>query len=143
MARVWGGILDELGAVRRYLADIQVMVDRIDYVRSGLDRLAGRLAEDKETLFIAVRNLQYDANRILRSHPGPSADDLAAVSIADLNLSTRTTRALRSESVYTLLDIVSLTDFQLRRTHNFGKRAYAEVIDELNRRNLRLAIQTK
>jgi DNA-directed RNA polymerase subunit alpha len=51
--------------------------------------------------------------------------------IEDLNLSARTTNALVNNEIYTLKDLFSLSDIELRELKGFGNRALDEVKEKL------------
>ncbi|HUC95436.1 MAG TPA: DNA-directed RNA polymerase subunit alpha [Candidatus Saccharimonadia bacterium] len=51
--------------------------------------------------------------------------------IEDLNLSARTTNALVNNEIYTLKDLFSLSDIELRELKGFGNRALEEVKEKL------------
>jgi DNA-directed RNA polymerase subunit alpha len=60
-------------------------------------------------------------------------DDQSTINtpIEDLNLSARTTNALVNNEIYTLKDLFSLSDIELRELKGFGNRALDEVKEKL------------
>jgi len=73
---------------------------------------------------------QSPKNETLHIGEGEEPTELMT-SIEDLNLSARTTNALINNEIYTLKDLFSLSDIELRELKGFGSKALDEVKDKL------------
>ncbi len=69
-------------------------------------------------------------NEVGASDDGDEPAELMT-SIEDLNLSARTTNALINNEIYTLKDLFSLSDMELRELKGFGSKALDEVKEKL------------
>ena len=63
-----------------------------------------------------------------------------SIRISDLNCSVRVMNCLRSAGVETLADLVAMTDFDMMKFRNFGKKSRDEIEQILASKNLRMGM---
>lgn len=66
-----------------------------------------------------------------------------ALSMVELRLSVRTVNCLEDAGIQSVPDLLCLTEDDLLKIRNFGRKCLREVKEELKRRNLRLAKKVK
>lgn len=90
--------------------------------------LAGKTTVPQGESLISENSLD---DTVELSNEGNEDNSLLNTSIEDLNLSARTTNALINNEIYTIKDLFSLNDAELKDLKGFGSKALDEVKDKL------------
>ncbi|MBP5301504.1 MAG: DNA-directed RNA polymerase subunit alpha [Bacilli bacterium] len=68
-------------------------------------------------------------------------EEADATTILDLDLSVRSTNALKRAGIETLEDLIKKTPLELKKIHNLGKKSAAEILEKLKKKNIFLREQ--
>lgn len=79
----------------------------------------------------------------LSSQKGKEKSGLSEVSIDDLELTVRSANALKSENIFTVADLVRLTEEELMNLPNLGKKSLVEVKEALISHGYQLGMDVK
>lgn len=75
---------------------------------------------------------------IFQEEQSKPVNDLAFISIEELDLSVRAYNALKSEGIHTTLELLDRTKNDIQNIKNLGRKSVDEIIDAVHRRNLKL-----
>lgn len=75
---------------------------------------------------------------IFQEEQSKPTNDLAFISIEELDLSVRAYNALKSEGIHTTLELLDRTKNDIQNIKNLGRKSVDEIIDAVHRRNLKL-----
>lgn len=121
---------------------------RTDFDRLVLDIETNGTISPEEAVRIASKILQEELSVFsgvpvgvaVKAAKSASAYD---VSIDDLELTVRSSNALKSENILTIRDLISLTEDELMGMPNLGKRSLVEVKEALTAHGLSLGMEIK
>ena len=112
------------------------MVNFADFVmnQSSIKVDKKKLEDYERMLANAQTQLERAYERLKEQRPSPYLEK----SIDDIEWTVRTLNCLNSDNIKTVDQLVKLTDNQLLRIPNFGRKSLKEVRDELAQLNLKL-----
>jgi DNA-directed RNA polymerase subunit alpha len=133
-----------------YLVEHTRVGQMTDYDRLLLEIWTDGTLEPDDALSQAARILtQYatavagygrDISELGLDEISPPAEDMTNRPIEDLNLSMRTTNALKRANISTVAQVLALTDNDLLHLRNFGQKSLVELRDALEAHGYSLPI---
>ena len=92
--------------------------------------------EDRAEMLSTIRNLKDEVDYLSRTAPKPPEDPSAkkcilSLKISELGLSVRGEKALQSNGVYTIGDLIQLKKTDIFRFPNFGRKSMNELVRQL------------
>ena len=99
---------------------------------------AAKVLDDHIKMFIGLCDKIGEMDSVLEKAEEAKEDDLARISIEDMDFSVRAYNCLKRGGLSSLKDLVGKTEGELLRLRNFGLNSLSEVKLKLAERNLRL-----
>jgi len=100
---------------------------------------AAKIAKEHFTVFV-----NFNENELLTDDEGDEEDELIgqllATPISDLELSVRASNCLKNANVSTIGELTNMTEEEIAKTRNVGKKSLQEIQEKLLERNLRLGM---
>ena len=100
---------------------------------------AAKIAKEHFTVFV-----NFNENELLSDDENDESDEmikqLLATPISELELSVRASNCLKNANVSTIGELTMMTEDEISKTRNVGKKSLQEIQEKLLERNLRLGM---
>ena len=100
---------------------------------------AAKIAKEHFTVFV-----NFNENELLSDDESDESDEmikqLLDTPIAELDLSVRASNCLKNANVSTIRDLTMMTEDEISKTRNVGKKSLQEIQEKLAERNLSLGM---
>jgi DNA-directed RNA polymerase subunit alpha len=116
------------------IAPKEALIKSAKILRNSLVTFTGEPVEDEEI----VADIEDNSNE-----QNPEKEGIFGRHVGSMGLSTRSSNSLKNASIETIGDLVKMTEEDILKLGNFGKRSFEEIKGKLEKLNLTFGMEIK